>query len=403
MVFEEMSQKNKKVLAVIGSRANYGSLKSALDAIAMRPDLSLEIVCFSSAVLEKYGSVVKTIREDGFNVVQEVPTHIEGETPETMAKSAGFAAIMLSEVYKLSRPDYVLLVGDRYEVLPAAMAASYMNILVAHTMGGEVTGTIDESVRHAVSKLAHMHFPATLTSTQNLLRMGEDPEFVHLVGCPRIDLALEAQRENLEGIPLLLDSLGVGAELNPQETFIVVSQHPVTTEIESAATQIRETLRAVSASGVPALVLWPNSDAGASSISATIRGWREQNGDNNMYFVKNLPPKTYMRLLDKAALVVGNSSSGIREGAFLGVPFVNVGSRQTHREMASNVISVEPRQASIEEGISVALKMGRLQENHLYGSGTAGKLIAEILANNPLPPLQKTLRASNETNEELPT
>lgn len=313
-------------------------------------------------------------------------THMEGENPTSMAHSAAAALSGIIPVLAAEDPDYVVVIGDRYEVLPIALAASYMNIRIVHTMGGEVTGTLDESVRHAITKLSHLHFAATREAANRIISMGEDPRTVHWVGCPRIDIAREiAGRFNPENVHLD----GVGSSINLEEPFILVSQHPVTTEYELAGLQMKQTLEAISAIGLPSIVLWPNSDAGGADISKSLRIWRESHPETNLRFVKNLPAETYMGLMSIAACLVGNSSSGLREGSFLGTPVVNIGSRQQSRECAENVIQAEYSVESIRGAIENALDAGKSEPSSLYGTGNSGQRIAQVLAQDHFPSLQK--------------
>ena len=378
----------RRILAAIGSRANYGSLKSALREIQAHEDLQLEIVAYSSALLDRFGDVASLIERDGFNIDYKSFSHVEGETPLTMARSSGLSMIDLAQVYDQSRPDYVLLVGDRYEVLPAAISAAYMNIRVAHVMGGELTGTIDESVRHAISKLSHKHFPATEHASKILRVMGEDPEHIHWVGCPRVDLAAEILARGETGHEIDLFE-GVGAEIDLSKDFILVLQHPVTTEYALSGTQMDSTLEAVSKTGFPAVVMWPNSDAGGAEMSTSIRVAREKGFYSKFRFVKNLPPEKYMSLMNKTICLVGNSSSAIREGSFMGTPAVSVGTRQSSRELGPNVLEVSNEAGDIFKGISKMIEKPRPDQSYIYGTGKAGASIANILATSSLPPIQK--------------
>ena len=381
-------KETRKILAAIGSRANYSSLKSAMVAINEHPQLELQVVAYSSALLDRFGLVARQIRQDGLPLTHEVHTHVEGESPGTMAQSAGLVLMQLSQVLAKSSPDYVLVVGDRYEVLPAAMSASYMNVRVAHTMGGELTGTIDESIRHAVSKLSHLHFPATGEAAERLRGMGENPDHIHLVGCPRLDLAAECMAYGDEDLANSIAN-GVGKTVDITKPFVLVSQHPVTTEYDQARFQIGQTLEAVAGTLLPAIVLWPNSDAGGAAMSAVIRAWREKNPDAPFRFVKNLPAELYMSLMARTVCLVGNSSSGLREGSFLGTPVVDVGSRQNRRETGSNVIRANHNSADIRFGIEKSVSNGRHPQSFVYGKGDAGARIANVLAETDLPPLQK--------------
>ena len=370
----------KKICIVIGSRANYSSIKSAMSAVATHPHLELQLVCGASAILDRYGSVVDLIREDGFEPDAEVHMLIEGETPTTMAKSTGLGLLELPGVFERLKPDFVLTVGDRFETMATTLAAAYMNIPVAHTMGGEVTGTIDESIRHAVTKFAHVHFPASHQAAERIIKLGEKPQDVHLVGCPRIDLVAEILAQQRGVLSDDLFGEGVGHAFDLEKPFMLVSQHPVTTEYGAGERQITETLQAVLQSELPAIVLWPNADAGSEDTSRGIRKWRERGQDENMHFFKNLPIDVYVRLMRRTACLIGNSSSGIREGAFIGTPTVNIGSRQTARERGRNVVDVDGGTEAIFDALRRQVEHGPYDSEPVYGDGTAGAKIADVLA-----------------------
>ena len=304
---------------------------------------------------------------------------IEGGNPTTMAKSTGLGLIELPNLFDRFKPDIVITVGDRFETMATTLASTYMNIPLAHTMGGEVSGTIDESIRHAITKFAHIHFPACEGAKQRIIRLGEDPKHVHMVGCPRIDLVADLINSNDFVLNNNLFSTGVGTPFDLNQPFILVSQHPVTTEFGDGENQINATLEAVKKFNIPAIVLWPNSDAGADDISRGIRKWRENKKDKNMYFFKNLPIEDYILLMKKTVCLVGNSSSGIREGAFMGTPVVNIGSRQSARDRGKNVVDVTYSCKEIYDAISYQVQNGRYEMEPIYGDGNAGKKIADIL------------------------
>lgn len=370
----------RKVCVVIGSRANYSSIKSAMRAIAAHPALELQVVVGASALLDRYGAVVDLIEKDGFKAVARVYMLIEGETPATMAKSTGLGLLELPTIFDQIAPDFVLTIGDRFETMATTLAAAYMNIPVAHTMGGEVSGTIDESIRHAVTKFAHVHFPASREARERIIRLGEREEDVHMVGCPRIDLVAEILAGPADGLDTHLFDTGVGERLDVHKPFVLLSQHPVTTEYGEGERQITATLEAVRDVGLPAVVLWPNADAGSDDVARGIRKWRERKLDAGMHFFKNLPVATYVRLMRQAACLVGNSSSGIREGAYIGTPTVNIGSRQDMRERGANVIDAPPERAAIAAAMRRQIAHGCYASEPIYGDGRAGERIAEILA-----------------------
>src|SRR5437870_6569665 len=257
-----------------------------------------------------------------------------------MANASGLGRLELPPAFARLDPDVVITVGDRFETMATALAATYMNIPLAHTMGGEVSGNIDESIRHAVTKFAHLHFPACTDAGDRIVRMGEPPETVHVVGCPRMDLVAEVLADGEDGLSDLFD-VGVGGEFDLEQPFLIVSQHPVTTEYGDGERQITETLKAVQMVGLPAIVLWPNADAGSEHIARGIRKFREHEDDSKLHFFKNLPTDDYIKLMRKTACIVGNSSSAIREGSFIGMPAVNIGPRQEGRDRGSNVVDVD--------------------------------------------------------------
>jgi UDP-hydrolysing UDP-N-acetyl-D-glucosamine 2-epimerase len=369
----------RKVCVVVGSRANYSSIKSAMRAIEEHPELELQLVVGASALLDRYGTSIGVIERDGFTPDERVFMLIEGETPSTMAKSTGLGLLELPTAFERLAPDMVVTVGDRFETMATALAAAYMNIPLAHTMGGEVSGTIDESIRHAVTKFAHIHFPACSEAAERIVKLGEPPETVFNVGCPRIDLVADVLRQDGNGLEGLFD-VGVGVDLDLDEPFVIVSQHPVTTEYSHGEEQITETLMAVRDVGIPAVVLWPNADAGAEEVARGIRKLRERGLDNEMHFFKNLPTETYIQLMARTACLLGNSSSAIREGAFIGTPAVNIGSRQTGRQRGSNVADVGYERAEIAAALQRQLEHGSYDSEPIYGDGQAGARIADVLS-----------------------
>jgi UDP-hydrolysing UDP-N-acetyl-D-glucosamine 2-epimerase len=370
---------SRKICIVVGSRANYSSIKSVMSAVQSHPNLTLQLVAGASALLDRYGAVVNLIEADGFVPEARVHMLIEGETPTTMAKSTGLGLLELPTVFDTLQPDVVVTVGDRFETMATTLAAAYMNIPIAHTMGGEVSGTIDESIRHAVTKFAHLHFPASDQARERILKLGEDPATVHMVGCPRVELVAEILREPAD-LGAELFEVGVGPQFDLSEPFVLVSQHPVTTEYGEAEAQITATLEAIREVDIPALILWPNADAGSDDIARGMRKWREQGLAERMHFFKNLPITTYVRIMKQTACLVGNSSSGIREGAFIGTPVINLGTRQRNREHGTNVIHTAHDCSAIVEALQRQLTHGAYPSEPIYGNGNAGQAVADILA-----------------------
>jgi len=371
----------RKICVVVGSRANYSSIKSAMYAIDEHPNLELQVVAVASALLDRYGSVETQMKQDGFDLRSRVFMLIEGETPATMAKSTGIGLIELPTVFEQIEPDIVLTVGDRFETMATTLSAVYMNIALAHTMGGEVSGTVDESIRHAITKFAHIHFPACSDARDRIIRLGEPDESVHLVGCPRIDLVAEILADDA-GDDALSEMFehGVGGVFDIKQPFVILSQHPVTTEYGEGEKQITTSLQAIQKLGLPAIVLWPNPDAGSEDVARGMRKFREHNDDSNFHFFKSIPIKQYVHLMSRTACIIGNSSSAIREGAYIGTPAVNIGSRQNSRQRGSNVIDVDHIEIEIASAMKAQLNHGRYEGEPIYGDGRAGRRIADVLA-----------------------
>ena len=378
----------KKVCVVVASRANYARVKTVLEAVKAHPDLELQVVAGASLVLERFGNAVDVMSLDGFAPDATIRFIIEGETPATMAKSTGLGLLELPTVFELLKPDLVLTVADRFETIATAIAASYMNIPVAHTQGGEVSGSIDESVRHAVTKLSHLHVPATELSARRVIAMGEDPATVFNVGCPSIDLVARVDPG------LRADALasfgGVGAPVDPEQPFVLMMQHPVTTEYGHGLDQVNETLEAVATLGMQALVFWPNVDAGSDQVAKGVRQFRELGRAHGFHFFRNLPPEMFVKLMAHCACMVGNSSAALREGAFLGTPSVTVGTRQHGRETGPNVVRVPHERAAIADAIRDQVEHGRYERSHIFGDGASGEKIANVLATAE-PRVQKRL------------
>ena len=373
----------RKVCVVVTARPSYARIKSVLEAIRQHPDLELQLVVAASALLERYGEVIKIIRSDGFEPDAVVYMILEGENLVTTAKSTGLGIVELATIFDNLKPDVVITVADRYETIATAIAASYMNIPVAHVQGGEVTGSIDEKVRHAVTKLSNLHFVANEKAAKRVIKMGEDPSSVFVTGCPSIDLADRVLKEGLNGFDPF-KYRGVGHAFDPHQGYLVVMQHPVTTEYQDAMYQIQETLAAIEALKYPTFWFWPNVDAGSDLISKGIRHFRETHDVPFIYFLKNMAPEDFLRLLLGAKCLVGNSSVGIREGSYLGVPVVNIGDRQAGRDRGPNVIDVDYDREAIIDAVRTHIANGRYPSVHLYGDGNAGERIAKILAKVPL-------------------
>ncbi len=374
----------RKVCVVITARPSYSRIRTALKAIQASPDLELQLVVAASALLDRYGNALHYIEQDGFKPAAHVHMVLEGENLAAMAKTTGLGLLEISTAIDNLKPDVVVTIADRFETMATAVASAYMNVPLVHIQGGEVTGSIDEKVRHAITKLSDFHFVSTKLAAKRVERMGELPERIHVTGCPSIDLAAEVRiRPQMDFCPFEKYG-GVGAKANLEQGYVVVLQHPVTTEYTEARQEVEETLQAMHALNMPALWFWPNVDAGADGTSKGIRLFREKVINDKFHFFKNMAGTDFLRLLVNSRCLIGNSSVGIRECSFLGVPVVNIGTRQQGRERGANVRDVKYNRTEILDATRSQIAHGGYESDPIYGDGNAGKNIAEKLLDIPL-------------------
>jgi len=370
----------KKICFIILNRANYGSIKSLLLKVKKEKKLKIQLIVGASALLDKYGSCEKIIKKDGFNIDYRIDMHIDGNQPKNMAQIVGLGLMEIPNALSKLNPDLIFTIGDRFETMASVISASYMNIPIAHTMGGELTGTIDESIRHAITKFSHLHFVANKDAKRRVIKLGEFPKNVFDVGCPRIDEVKNIlKKDNFKKTIAFINKIGVGNEININKKFILVSQHPVTTEFRDSGKQIIETLKALEKIDIQCIFLWPNPDAGSEDMSKEVRRWREKNKLKNIKFIKNLPMEIYISLMKNCDCIIGNSSSSIREGSFIGVPAVNIGTRQINRATGKNIINCKNDQEEILKSIKKQIKHGKYKSQILYGNGNASKKIINII------------------------
>ncbi|SFT40671.1 UDP-N-acetyl-D-glucosamine 2-epimerase, UDP-hydrolysing [Algoriphagus locisalis] len=374
----------RKICVVITARPSYSRIKTALTAINNHPELELQLVVAASALLDRYGNAVNNIEKDGFTITAKVFNVLEGENLTAAAKTTGIGILELSTVFNNLNPDIVVTVADRFETMATAISASYMNIPLAHIQGGEVTGNIDEKVRHAITKLADYHFVASKDAHQRVIKLGENPEFVFNTGCPSIDLAYEIQQTPVLDFDPIKKYGGVGGRPDLSQGYWVVMQHPVTTEVGDSRFHIEETLHAMHEINQPVFWFWPNVDAGADGTSTGIRSFRETHQLDNFHFFKNMEPQDFLKLLYSSKGLIGNSSVGIRECAFMGVPVVNIGSRQNSRERGNNVKDVGYSRIEILNSLKEIENSPKPKISTIYGNGDAGEKIAQLLSEIPL-------------------
>lgn len=391
------SERKRKVCVVLVDRANYGRLKPVMTAIRAHPALDLQVIAAGTMVLERFDQPVQVVRKDGFTVDGEVYLELEGSTPSTMAKSVGFGVVEFASEFQRLKPDVVLLIGDRYEALAAAVAAAFMNLCLVHIQGGEVSGSIDESTRHAITKFAQFHFPSTRRSAEYVIRMGERPDTILGVGCPSSDIA---RLMDLTLDPAVINLRGSGAEIDVRQPFLLVIFHPTTTEYGGEQGQMEQLLQALHSVQHQAVLLWPNIDAGSDHVSRVVRRFRDLHKPDWLRTLVNLPPEEYSRVLANAACAVGNSSSFVRDAGYYGTPVVLVGRRQEGRETDLHVTRVEPLREPVESAIRAQLAHGRYAASTLYGDGRVSQRIAEGLATlNPY--IQKRLHFIHDPVAQL--
>ena len=370
----------RKICVVVTARPSYSRVKSLLKEIEKNDELKLQLVVAGSALIDRYGNAIDVIEDDGFKVDSKVYNVLDSNNKTAMAKTTGIAIMELSNVFYNLKPDAVLTIADRYETLGTSIASSYQNIPLIHLQGGEITGNIDEKVRHANTKLADIHFVSSKNAKDRVIKMGEDPRFVFNTGCPSLDLATEIFNfKKLDFNPIEKYG-GVGSDIDISKGYVVVMQHPETNERNNAKKHITQTLRAIKELNIPTFWFWPNVDAGSDGTASGIRHYREKYELNNVRFFKNMVPKDFLKLVYNSNCIIGNSSVAIRECAFLGVRAVNIGDRQIGRDRGRNVIDVDYDYNLIKKAILTQIKAKKLKRDFIYGDGQSGKRISEILS-----------------------
>jgi len=368
----------RRICFPITNRAYYGRSQLLIKKLNGHPAVELELMLGGSILLDKYSRhVASDIEAGGFTITAELFNVIEGGNHVAMAKTACLTALEFTNGIHASDPDIVLITGDRFEQLAIAMAAAYLNKTIAHIEGGDVSGSIDESVRHAITKLAHIHFVTNDDAKRRVIAMGEDPKYVFNTGSLDVELAspvdtvMTSERVN---------RYGVGHDVDLAKPFVMVIQHPVTTEADNRL-HLAATLRAIGEAGVPAIWFWPNADAGTGEMAETIRHFREHHeaATGKMRFITNVAADEFVALLKTASCLVGNSSAGIKECSYLGTPVVNIGLRQQGRLSAPNVVHVGYDPQAIRAAVEQQMRHGRYPASHIYFQPDASQQIADRL------------------------
>lgn len=369
----------KKICVVVLSRANYGRIKHLMLEVNKHPKLELQLIVGASAVLERFGRPVNVIKDDGFEPDEQIFYAIEGETLHTQAKTTGLGIIEISTALERLRPDCVVTVADRFETMSTAIATSYLNIPLVHVQGGEVSGNIDDRVRHAITKLADYHFPSSNDAFERVLKLGEEKERVFNFGCPAMDI-LKHSDLSIDNSIMDKYAPALNKKIDFEKDYVLMVQHPVTTSFGNGLEEISHTLNALKNVDCHKLVLFPNIDAGSDDVSNGITKFVEQEENQDFSVYTNFSPNDYAKVLRNAKCCIGNSSSFIRECSFLGVPSIVVGDRQSGREVGKNVMLASYNADDILSKVKQQLEIGSYTMDPIFGDGEAGKNMANKLA-----------------------
>ncbi|MBU3175915.1 UDP-N-acetylglucosamine 2-epimerase (hydrolyzing) [Clostridium estertheticum] len=366
----------RKVTFVVGNRAHFARIMPIVQSL-QGYKIKYKIILFDSASVADFGDVFNDITKIvSKKDISTLFSHISGSNLLTMTKSAGYAISELGTELFNNKPDIVVVIGDRYEALSAAVTARYMNICLAHVMGGEVSGSIDDSIRHAITKLANIHFVSNSECKDNLMGMGEVEDNIHITGCPTMDLFKKVNEQDIRHITTEYCDIN---ENHLGRKYIIVSFHPVTTEYSGNQDQFRKLLGIIVSLNVKVIWIYPNVDAGGDLIRQEIEKFRKQDQNGNIHFFKHFNILQYLTILNNALCIVGNSSVGIRESSFIGLPSINIGTRQNLRQRANNVLDCNIDSGELKNSILKQIEHGKYKPSFLYGHGDAGPKIAKIL------------------------
>ncbi|MDA7812019.1 UDP-N-acetylglucosamine 2-epimerase [Gammaproteobacteria bacterium] len=371
-----------KIITVITARASYSRFKGVLLELNKNEQINSSIVCTCSAIIEKFGNISKVIESDGLSVTKTISTEVDGNNLEKMPLTVANTINQLTSIFKKENPDFIITIADRFETISTAIAASYMNIPLIHVQGGEITGNIDEKVRHAVSKLSDFHFVATEKAKNRLVNMGENPDSIFNTGCPSIDIINDINNVTELNLYKKLKESEEKNELDIGNGFIVVLLHSETESHNESFSRAEKLLHKLSELNKQLVIFWPNSDAGTEGISKAIRMFKNKRHDNNDIFIKNLESKFFLKLLSISNFLIGNSSVGIRECSFMGVPVINLGDRQRGRDRGRNLIDIKWEDLQSINLIS-AIQEKNSQKDNLYGDGNSSKKISQIITSLP--------------------
>ncbi len=372
----------KKIVFVLTSRGNYAKLKNLIKIFLASKKYRVHIIIGGSLVLDKYSKIIQKELIKNFKFKESIFFHVEGENNLTMIKSCALALNELGIIFNKIRPNFVFVLADRFETISIAIAASFLNIKLIHIEGGENSGSIDDKIRNAVSNFSDYHFPCTNQSAKRLINMGFMKSKVLNVGATSFDEFVKLDLNDISFFNSIQKTTGVGKKIHlKKKQYLIIVQHPVTTEYEENLKNINKTISAIQKLKFPMIWLWPNMDAGSDGTSKGIRTFREKVNPDNIHFFKSLSIEYFAPLLKNSCCIVGNSSTGLREASFLGVPCVNIGTRQINREQARNVINVDYDAEEIYQAIKKQIRKKTTQISKLYGDGKASQKIFNFIEN----------------------
>lgn len=374
---------SRKVAVVVTARPSYSRIRTFLEANRANPgNIDIGVICAASALSDMYGNVFEIIKNDGHKIDFHLHCLVTGNEPISMAQTLSNFTSQLSSYFFHNRPDAVITIADRYETLGTAISASYLNIPLIHIQGGELTGSIDDKVRYAVTALSDYHFVSNKKAASRVSGVVQDSSKVFEVGCPSVDLCSEIDQIDIDSLSSIVNKTGVGDPIDLSKPYIVMLYHPDTSKYQEAAASTEFILNQLAQIKAQLIIMWPNTDAGGSEASHAIRVFRETKKIKGaVRYLKNIKGEFFLKLLSESSLLIGNSSVGIRECSAMGVKVINIGGRQFGRERASNVIDVGDYDPNLHEIIKSTLSLPRPSPSNLYGAGNAGFKINQILQN----------------------
>ncbi|MBP9701575.1 MAG: UDP-N-acetylglucosamine 2-epimerase (hydrolyzing) [Candidatus Pacebacteria bacterium] len=375
----------RKVCFVITNFIHYSRSLLVLEELSKRDDVDLHIIvggpALSSKFTSKFADIKQLLKKDGHHQLYDLHFNLEGNDSIVKAKTTGLGIIEFTTLFNQIKPDVIVVRGDRFEVLSATVAAAYMSIPVAHIEGGDLSGSIDESVRHAITKLSHIHFPTNEPAKKRILKLGEAPSHVFNFGSPDIEVVEKLSKKTNK---IDLKKTGSGALFDLTKGYLMVMYHPDIQDVKTVHINTRKILKAVHDLGIPTLWFWPNIDAGSEDISQELRNFKDEVKGHKIRFMRYLGPREFIWLLQNAFCLIGNSSAGIKESSFIGLPVVNIGKRQNQRLRGENVMTVTHDTKAIRKAIEKQIKNGKYKPSTMYFAKDTSKNIAKTIATVPL-------------------